>query len=72
LSFTGVGLLAPRPTPNLEDQVSEFVPPEDKVAQMCPGHWAAWVPQDRHFPYSLTWAPEGLTKYSILNKGILS
>jgi hypothetical protein len=26
--FYGVGLLAPRPTPNLEDQVSLFMTPE--------------------------------------------
>jgi hypothetical protein len=31
---SGVGLLAPRPTPNLEDQVSEFISPRDRVAQL--------------------------------------
>jgi hypothetical protein len=35
-SFHGVGLLAPRPTPNLEDQVSVFVTPGDRVAQIIP------------------------------------
>jgi hypothetical protein len=29
-----VGLLAPRPTPNLEDQVSVFETPGDRVAQL--------------------------------------
>jgi hypothetical protein len=24
-----------------------------------PGHWVARVPRDHHFPYPLTWAPEG-------------
>jgi hypothetical protein len=33
-SFYGVGLLAPRPTPNLEDQVSVFMTPGDRVAQL--------------------------------------
>jgi hypothetical protein len=36
--FYGVGLLAPRPTPNLEDQVSLFMTPGDSVAQLYP--WA--------------------------------
>jgi hypothetical protein len=35
--FYGVGLLAPRPTPNLEDQVSVFMTPGDRVAQLYPG-----------------------------------
>jgi hypothetical protein len=35
-SFSGVGLLALRPTPNLEDQVSEFISPRDRVAHLCP------------------------------------
>jgi hypothetical protein len=34
--FPGIGLLAPRPTPNLEDQVSEFISPGDRVAQLYP------------------------------------
>jgi hypothetical protein len=34
--FYGVGLLAPRPTPNLEDQVSVFMTPADRVAQLYP------------------------------------
>jgi hypothetical protein len=34
--FSGVGLLAPRQTPNLEDQVSEFISPGDRVAQLYP------------------------------------
>jgi hypothetical protein len=34
--FYGVGLLAPRPTPNLEDQVSVFMTPGDRVAQLYP------------------------------------
>jgi hypothetical protein len=31
-SFYWVGLLAPRPTPNLGDQASEFMTPEDTMA----------------------------------------
>jgi hypothetical protein len=31
-----VVLLAPRPTPNLEDHVSVFMTPEDRVAQLYP------------------------------------
>jgi hypothetical protein len=34
--FYGVVLLAPRPTPNLEDQVSVFMTPGDRVAQLYP------------------------------------
>jgi hypothetical protein len=34
--FKGVGLLAPRPTPNLEDQVSVVMTPGDRVAQLYP------------------------------------
>jgi hypothetical protein len=34
--FYGVGLLTPRPTPNLEDQASVFMTPEDRVAQLYP------------------------------------
>jgi hypothetical protein len=34
--FYGVGLLAPRPTPSLEDQVSVFMTPRDRVAQLFP------------------------------------
>jgi hypothetical protein len=34
--FYGVGLLAPRPTPNLEDQVSVFITPRDRGAQLYP------------------------------------
>jgi hypothetical protein len=34
--FYGVGLLAPRPTPNLEDQVSIFMTPGDRVTQLHP------------------------------------
>jgi hypothetical protein len=37
LTFPGVGSLAPRPTPNLEDQVSIlFISPGDWVAQLYP------------------------------------
>jgi hypothetical protein len=32
--FYGVGLLAPHPTPNLENQVSVFMTPGDRVAQL--------------------------------------
>jgi hypothetical protein len=35
-AFYGVGLLAPRPTPNLEDQVSVFMTPGGRVAQLYP------------------------------------
>jgi hypothetical protein len=47
-SFTGWGLLAPCQTPNLEDQVSEFISPGYRVTQ------------DRHFLYPLMWALEGV------------
>jgi hypothetical protein len=36
LTFSGVGSSAPRPTPNLEDQVSIFISPGDWVAQLYP------------------------------------
>jgi hypothetical protein len=50
-----MGLLASRPNTNLEDQVSEFISPGDRVAQLYPGHWVA---RDHHFPHPLKWAPE--------------
>jgi hypothetical protein len=34
--FYRVGLLAPRPTPTLEDQDSVFIPPRGRVAQLYP------------------------------------
>jgi hypothetical protein len=37
--FYGVGLLTPRPTPNLEDQTSVFMTPGDRVTQLYPRHW---------------------------------
>jgi hypothetical protein len=51
-SFSGVGLLAPRPTPNMEDQV-EFIFPRAAWSS-----WVARIPRDRHFPYTFTWATE--------------
>jgi hypothetical protein len=36
VSFYGVGLLAPRPTLNLEDQGSVFITPRDTGAQLYP------------------------------------
>jgi hypothetical protein len=35
-SFYRVGLLAPRPTPTLEDQASVFISPRGRVAQLYP------------------------------------
>jgi hypothetical protein len=34
--FSWLELLASRPTPNLEDQVSVFVTPRDRVAELYP------------------------------------
>jgi hypothetical protein len=34
--FYDVGFIAPRPTPNLEDQASVFMSPGDRVAQLYP------------------------------------
>jgi hypothetical protein len=34
--FYGAGLLVQRPTPNLEDQVSVFMTPGDRVTQLYP------------------------------------
>jgi hypothetical protein len=34
--FYGTGLLVQRPTPNLEDQVSVFMTPGDRVTQLYP------------------------------------
>jgi hypothetical protein len=34
ITFYRAGLLAQRPTPNLEDQVSVFMTPGDRVAQL--------------------------------------
>jgi hypothetical protein len=57
--FYRVRLSASPPTPNLDDQVSVFITPETGLPSYTPGQWVAWVPRDRHFPYTLTTAPEG-------------
>jgi hypothetical protein len=36
ITFYGAGLLVQRPTPNLEDQVSVFMTPGDRMAQLYP------------------------------------
>jgi hypothetical protein len=36
VTFLQAGLLVQRPTPNLEDQVSVFMTPGDRVAQLYP------------------------------------
>jgi hypothetical protein len=58
-SFYRVRLSAPRPTPNLEDQVSVFIPPETGLPSNTPGHWVARVPCELHFPYPHNVGPEG-------------
>jgi hypothetical protein len=50
--FSGTELLAPHPASNLETGWPSYTP----------GHWVAQVPRDRHFPYPLTWAPEGILR----------
>jgi hypothetical protein len=45
ICFYWVGLLAPRSTPNLENQASEFMSSGDRVAQL--------YPQALGFPFSL-------------------
>jgi hypothetical protein len=59
-SFYDVGLLAPRPTPNLEDQVSVFMTSGDRVAQLYPrALGSSGTSGGCHSPYPLLWAPEG-------------
>jgi hypothetical protein len=48
-------VVSPRRTPNLEDQVSQTGWPS-----YTPAHKVPRVPRDHHFPYPLTWAPEGM------------
>jgi hypothetical protein len=36
-----------------------YIPGDRGLPSNTPGHW---VPRDRHFPYQLTWAPEGHVK----------
>jgi hypothetical protein len=57
--FYRVRLCTSRPTPNLEDQAFVFIPHGTGLLSYTPGHWVARVPRYRHFPYLLTWAPEG-------------
>jgi hypothetical protein len=52
ISFYGVRLLAPRPTPNLEDQASKFMSPGDRVAQL--------YPQAQVFYFSRLWRHAGV------------
>jgi hypothetical protein len=47
------------PNPQSEGAVLRIYTPGDRVPSYTPGHWVASVPQDRHFRYPLTWAPEG-------------
>jgi hypothetical protein len=61
--FYRVRLSASRPTPNLEDQVSVFIPLQAGLPSYASGQWVARVPWDRHFPYPPTWAPEELYLY---------
>jgi hypothetical protein len=63
IPFYRVRLSASRPTPNLEDQVSVFIPLEAGLPSYASGQWVARVPWDRHFPYPLTWAPEEMYLY---------
>jgi hypothetical protein len=63
ISFYRARLLASRPTPNLEEQVTVFITPETGFPSYNPGHCVARVHRDRHFPYPLTCAPEGISKY---------
>jgi hypothetical protein len=39
MGFRNAGLLVQRPTPNLEDQVSVFITPGDRVSQLYLRHW---------------------------------
>jgi hypothetical protein len=57
--FYGVGLLAPRPTSNLEDQVSVFMTLGDRMAQLYPRALGSSGTSGCHSPYPLLWAPEG-------------
>jgi hypothetical protein len=57
--FYGVGFLAPRPTPNLEDQVSVFMTPGDTVAQLYPRALGSSGTSGVPLPVRLLWAPEG-------------
>jgi hypothetical protein len=38
-------------TPNLEDQISVFMTPGDRVAQLYPKALGSSGPWERHFPY---------------------
>jgi hypothetical protein len=59
-------LLVQGPTPNLEDQVSVFITPGDRVAQLYPRHWVPILVAfyDKHglqWDYSLI--PATITEY---------
>jgi hypothetical protein len=62
--FYGVGLLASCRTPNLEDQVSVFMAPGDRVAQLYPRALGSSGTSGRHSLYPLLWAPDGIVHYS--------
>ena len=49
--FYGDRLSGPRPTPNLEDQVSVFMKPGDMMAQLYTYALGSSGPRKRHFPY---------------------
>jgi hypothetical protein len=65
VDFSGVGSTAPRPTPNLEDQVSIFISPGDWVAHLYP------QAPSSHFSRLLwhTWATVGLFFSPVTTRG---
>jgi hypothetical protein len=69
VDFSRVGSLAPRPTPNLEDQVSIFISPGDRVAQLYPQamsthfnrllrHAWSWINRKPAFIRNILWFQE--------------
>jgi hypothetical protein len=73
IDFSGMGSSAPRPTPNLDDQVSIFISPGDWVAQFTPRHRvpisvAFYDMHGLQWDYSFPRSPHGDVNYLLFLK----
>jgi hypothetical protein len=65
--FYGVELLAPRQTPNLEDQVSVFMTPGERVAQLYPRALGSSGTSEVPLPVPTIVGPWGVSYYKSIN-----
>jgi hypothetical protein len=63
-TFFRGGVVSPTPNPQLGGPGFRVYIHRRQGCPAISGHCVARVPRDRQFPYPLTWAPEGLTKFT--------